>query len=197
MSRRKKEEIIVSSSQVSDIIAAEELLEKRISDAALEFGKYSACESITTLYTTEYLPEGKEGSLSERPSDRSYFKVYTLSLFDKEYTDIDSATENGRGFSFVILTFCEAKNGSYTLTVNETGLFDIFISDIISAASYIDEYGVDRFFYRIYNEDEKHESAFVNFLMKTSKKKIATALLITLGVIVILMATVLLLGGAS
>ena len=77
MSRRKKEEIIVSSSQVSDIIAAEELLEKRISDAALEFGKYSACESITTLYTTEYLPEGKEGSLSERPSEGSYFKVYT------------------------------------------------------------------------------------------------------------------------
>ena len=197
MSRRKKEEIIVSSSQMSDIIAAEELLEKRINDSALEFSKYSACEGISTLYTTEYLPEGKEGSLSERPSEGSYFKVYTLSLFDKEYTDIDSATENGRGFSFVILSFCEAKSDKFTLTVNETGLFDIFISDILSAASYIDEYGLDRFFYRIYNEDEKHDSSFVNFLMNTSKKKIATALLVTLGIIVILMAGVLLLGGAS
>ena len=197
MSRRKKEEIIVSSSQMSDIITAEELLEKRINDAALEFSKYSACEGISTLYTTEYLPEGKEGSLSERPSEGSYFKVYTLSLFDKEYADIDSATENGRGFSFVILTFCEAKSDTFTLTVNETGLFDIFISDILSAASYIDEYGLDRFFYRIYNEDEKHDSSFVNFLMNTSKKKIATALLVTLGIIVILMAGVLLLGGAS
>lgn len=197
MSRRKKEEIIVSSSQMSDIIAAEELLEKRINDAALEFSKYSACEGISTLYTTEYLPEGKEGSLSERPSEGSYFKVYTLSLFDKEYADIDSATENGRGFSFVILSFCEAKSDTFTLTVNETGLFDIFISDILSAASYIDEYGPDRFFYRIYNEDEKHVSSFVNSLMNTSKKKIATALLVTLGIIVILMAGILLLGGAS